>query len=50
MERGYKIEQNGFRDTPNFVRFFSKKTDTGIPQVWFGGGATLKIDGHYLLS
>ena len=44
-----KIEQNGFRHTPNFVKLFSKKKDPGDCQVWFGGGATLKIDGQYLL-
>lgn len=45
-----KIEQNGFRDTPNFVNLFSKKTASDVSQVWFGGGAALKIDGQYLLS
>lgn len=45
-----KIEQNGFRETPNFVKIFSKETDTGESQLWFGGGAVLKIDGQYLLS
>ena len=45
-----QIEQNGFRDTPNFVNLFSKGTDTFDSQVWFGGGAVLKIDGQYFLS
>ena len=45
-----KIEQNGFRDSPNFVKLFCKETDADDSQVWFGGGATLKIDGQYLLS
>jgi PhzF family phenazine biosynthesis protein len=45
-----KIEQNGFRDTPNFVKLFSKNTYKDDSQVWFGGGAALKIDGQYLLS
>jgi PhzF family phenazine biosynthesis protein len=45
-----QIEQNGFRDSPNFVNLFSKETDTDKSQVWFGGGAALKIDGQYLLS
>lgn len=45
-----KIEQNGFRDAPNFVQLFSKKTDSGDSRVWFGGGAVLKIDGQYILS
>jgi len=45
-----KIEQNGFRDSPNFVKLFCKETEADDSQVWFGGGATLKIDGQYLLS
>jgi len=45
-----KIEQNGSRDAPNYVKLFSKKTKTGDYQVWFGGGAVLRIDGQYILS
>ena len=45
-----KIEQNGNFDTPNFVQLFSKEIDKNNSQVWFGGGAVLKIDGEYLLS
>lgn len=45
-----KIEQNGFRDTPNFVQLFSKNVGAGDPQVWFGGGAITKIDGQYILN
>ena len=45
-----KIEQNGYIDKPNFVRLVSKKIDKDNIQVWFGGGAVLKIDGQYLLS
>ena len=45
-----KIEQNGYLDTPNFVQILSKKIDENNSQVWFGGGAVLKIDGQYLLS
>ncbi len=44
-----KIEQNGFRDSPNYVQLFSKGTDISNYQVWFGGGAVLKIDGQYIL-
>jgi PhzF family phenazine biosynthesis protein len=40
-----KIEQNNFRDSPNYVQLFSKSN-----QVWFGGGAVLKINGEYILS
>jgi predicted PhzF superfamily epimerase YddE/YHI9 len=44
-----KIEQNGFRQTPNFVQLFSSPTDTGEPCVWFGGSAIVKMDGQYHL-
>ncbi len=45
-----KIEQNGFRDTPNFVQLFSQKTSTSDFCVWFGGSAIVKIDGQYTLE
>lgn len=45
-----KIEQNGSRDAPNYVKLFSEKTNTGDYRVWFGGGAVLRIDGQYILS
>jgi len=45
-----KIEQNGLREKPNYVKLFSKENDTGDSQVWFGGGAILRIDGQYLLT
>jgi len=45
-----QIEQNGSRNAPNFVKLFYKETNSDDSRVWFGGGATLKIDGHYLLS
>jgi PhzF family phenazine biosynthesis protein len=44
------IEQNGFRNAPNFVRLFSRKTGAGESRVWFGGSATVRIDGHYHLE
>lgn len=44
------IEQNGLREKPNYVKLFSKANDTGDCQVWFGGGAILRIDGQYLLA
>jgi PhzF family phenazine biosynthesis protein len=46
----FRIEQNGFRDTPNFVRLFARRTDAGEMRVWFGGGAVVKIEGQYLLA
>jgi PhzF family phenazine biosynthesis protein len=45
-----KIEQNGFHHKPNFVQLFSQRTDAGDMRVWFGGGATVKIDGQYHLE
>jgi PhzF family phenazine biosynthesis protein len=45
-----RIEQNGYLDRPNFVKLLTKKDDDGNVQVWFGGGAVLKMDGHYLLN
>ncbi len=45
-----KVEQNGLRENPNYVKLFSKKDDNGDFQVWFGGGAILRIDGQYLLT
>ncbi len=44
-----KIEQNGFRDAPNFIQLFSKQEDQTGSRVWFGGGAVLKIKGQYSL-
>jgi PhzF family phenazine biosynthesis protein len=45
-----KIEQNGFRDAPNFVQLFSQKTSVNDSRVWFGGSAIVKIDGQYNLG
>jgi PhzF family phenazine biosynthesis protein len=45
-----KIEQNNVRDLPNYVKLFSKVSETGNCQVWFGGGAILKLDGNYILN
>jgi PhzF family phenazine biosynthesis protein len=45
-----KIEQNGLRNAPNFVRLFAQKTGTGDFRVWFGGSAIVKIDGQYNLE
>jgi PhzF family phenazine biosynthesis protein len=45
-----KIEQNGFRNTPNFVQLFSKNTGASDSRVWFGGSAIVKIDGQYNLE
>lgn len=45
-----KIEQNGHRETPNYVNLYSKTTDSNDSRVWFGGGAIVKISGEYLLN
>lgn len=45
-----KIEQNGSRDAPNFVQLFAQGTDRNNVLVWFGGSATVKIDGQYILE
>ncbi len=45
-----RIEQNGFHDAPNFVHLLSRRSDTGDTRVWFGGSATVKIDGRYNLE
>lgn len=45
-----RIEQNGFRNAPNFVQIFSPKTDASDSRVWFGGSAIVKIDGQYNLK
>ncbi len=44
-----KLEQNGFRQTPNYVQLFSSRTDPNDIRVWFGGSAIVKIDGQYNL-
>lgn len=46
-----RIEQNGYIDTPNFVQILSKRNnENNNSQVWFGGGAVLKIDGKYCIN
>ncbi len=45
-----RIEQNGLRDTPNFVQLFAQGSGTGDARVWFGGGAIVRIDGRYHLE
>ncbi len=45
-----RLEQNGCRDQPNFVQILAKNPHTEACQVWFGGGAVVKIEGQYLLQ
>lgn len=44
------IEQNGYRNAPNFIRLFSQKDESGDSRIWFGGGAITRIDGQYSLK
>jgi PhzF family phenazine biosynthesis protein len=45
-----RIEQNGFRNAPNFVQLYSQQTGANDSRVWFGGGAIVRIDGQYILE
>ena len=45
-----RIEQNAFFDSPNFVKLIAKKSGSNETRIWFGGGAKVKIDGHYILD
>ena len=44
-----QLEQNGSRFAPNYVQIFSKRSESNELRVWFGGGAIVRIDGHYCL-
>lgn len=52
MWRGERIsiEQNGSHDTPNVVQLMARGDGPDETRVWFGGGAEIKIEGHYLLA
>jgi PhzF family phenazine biosynthesis protein len=43
------IEQNGNSECSNIVKLMAKYTKDSNPQVVFGGGAVVKIEGEYLL-
>jgi predicted PhzF superfamily epimerase YddE/YHI9 len=45
-----RIEQNGYRNAPNFIQMFSREADAGDSRVWFGGSAVVRIDGQYHLE
>jgi predicted PhzF superfamily epimerase YddE/YHI9 len=45
-----RIEQNGFRNAPNFVQLYSQQTGANDSRVWFGGSAIVRIDGQYILE
>ncbi len=44
------LEQNGRFDNPNIVKLMAKDAASGKPQVVFGGGAIVRIDGEYILQ
>ena len=43
------LEQNGNRSAPNLIRLVAKPSPRGTPSVLFGGGAIVRIHGHYVL-
>ena len=43
------LEQNGDRANPNLIRLVAKASAHGTPNVLFGGGAIVRIHGHYVL-
>ena len=47
--RPISIEQNGSFSTPNIVRLAARPSSGNSPAVLFGGGAIVRIHGHYLL-
>lgn len=44
------LEQNGYLENPNIIKLMAKVTEGVKPQVIFGGGAIVKIDGEYILQ
>jgi len=44
------LEQNGNFENPNIVKLVAKGTIEAKPQVLFGGGAIVRIDGEYFLQ
>lgn len=44
------IEQNGYRDRYNVIKLKTKLDSTDIKRVLFGGGAVVRIEGHYQLT
>jgi len=44
------LEQNGSFDNPNIIKLMAKDTESVKPQVVFGGGAIVRIDGEYILQ
>ena len=44
------LEQNGSFENPNIIKLMAKDTEDAKPQVVFGGGAIVRIDGEYILQ
>ena len=44
------LEQNGSLENPNIIKLMAKDTEGAKPQVVFGGGAIVRIDGEYILQ
>ena len=44
------LEQNGSFENPNIIKLMAKDTEGAKPQVVFGGGAIVRIDGEYILQ
>ena len=44
------VEQNGNIKNPNIINLMARDTEGAKPQVVFGGGAIVRIDGEYILQ
>ncbi len=44
------LEQNGSFEKPNIIKLMAKDIEDAKPQVVFGGGAIVRIDGEYILQ
>lgn len=44
------LEQNGSFDNPNIVKLMTRGTKNNKPQIAFGGGAIMRIQGEYFLA
>ena len=44
------LEQNGSLENPNIIKLMAKDAEGAKPQVVFGGGAIVRIDGEYILQ
>jgi hypothetical protein len=44
------LEQNDSRDHPNIVRLITRRDESGNTRVLFGGNASVRIQGDYVLT